>query len=507
MKRCLFFLTFSLLLLALLQVCHESVTAQEPYVWKVWIRQSGCNAQTEGWFRSDGTKASEEFGYPEDLVCYDSHAEQLVNDWYIIPPDGVIYWIRFDWDKDGEWDEIIYNEYISITGNSWSKTYTHSPEEVTIGGALVTGSTPPVQLTFNTIHDWSPSITYSGKWFASGSYENLLWNIYVGPFDGSQLPNKIIVDGGEFQIGDYGTSEGDWLVVFARWYEGYAADVYFYDNYHATEEQVTAALWVDRGPSISRREAWVHPVAYMSYVDDLDPEICTCPLTTPHTVTQLTDNTLWDSDPSQSSGGQIAFGTIPASESDHEIQVYSGGSITRLTYNDIDDAGPSISDDGTRVVWSDNDYMGNTRIWKANSDTSEKSQIASGWDPEISGDGQWVVFVDDRTGNNEIYITSWNNGEAGGVWNLSNDPADDDEPSISSLADDNTYHIVWSSDRASDYEIWGCTFAPPPSAPVGGIVFPVDKFGLLAPYIALASTITIATAATTIYIKRRKKKQ
>jgi len=41
--------------------------------------------------------------------------------------------------------------------------------------------------------------------------------------------------------------------------------------------------------------------------------------------------------------------------------------------------------------------------------------------------------------------------------------------------------------------------------PVGGILVPVDKFVLLAPYIALASTILIATAATAIYVKRRKK--
>jgi len=46
--------------------------------------------------------------------------------------------------------------------------------------------------------------------------------------------------------------------------------------------------------------------------------------------------------------------------------------------------------------------------------------------------------------------------------------------------------------------------------PVGGVWVPVDKFGLLAPYIGLASTIIAATAATGIYVKRvkrRKKKQ
>jgi len=49
-----------------------------------------------------------------------------------------------------------------------------------------------------------------------------------------------------------------------------------------------------------------------------------------------------------------------------------------------------------------------------------------------------------------------------------------------------------------------------PFVEVGGFVVPVDKFGLLAPYFGLASTILVATVATSIYvkhIKRRKEKQ
>jgi hypothetical protein len=42
---------------------------------------------------------------------------------------------------------------------------------------------------------------------------------------------------------------------------------------------------------------------------------------------------------------------------------------------------------------------------------------------------------------------------------------------------------------------------------VGGIVVSLDKFGLLAPYIGLASTIAIASVASVICVKRRKKKQ
>jgi hypothetical protein len=48
------------------------------------------------------------------------------------------------------------------------------------------------------------------------------------------------------------------------------------------------------------------------------------------------------------------------------------------------------------------------------------------------------------------------------------------------------------------------------SSSVGGFVIPVDKLGLLAPYIGLASTLIVATVATAVYVNRvkpKKKKQ
>ncbi|UCE16266.1 MAG: hypothetical protein JSV12_01230 [Candidatus Bathyarchaeota archaeon] len=45
------------------------------------------------------------------------------------------------------------------------------------------------------------------------------------------------------------------------------------------------------------------------------------------------------------------------------------------------------------------------------------------------------------------------------------------------------------------------------SQPVGGIVSPVDKLGLLAPYIGLTSTIVVTTVATAIYVKRVKRRK
>jgi len=47
-------------------------------------------------------------------------------------------------------------------------------------------------------------------------------------------------------------------------------------------------------------------------------------------------------------------------------------------------------------------------------------------------------------------------------------------------------------------------YGEPPA--VGGIWVPVDKLGLLAPYICLAVTIIVATVATATLVKHKKKK-
>jgi hypothetical protein len=42
---------------------------------------------------------------------------------------------------------------------------------------------------------------------------------------------------------------------------------------------------------------------------------------------------------------------------------------------------------------------------------------------------------------------------------------------------------------------------------VGGFVVPVDEFGLLAPYVGLSSTIAVAAVASTVYVKRVKRRK
>lgn len=112
------------------------VTGSGSY-WRTWIRQTaGVRAQSEGWYARDGVLFTDDmWGYPDELICENGYVYQMV----YVPgtPNEAHYWLQIDWDSDGDWDDIYYfPEIVYFTGNSWSKTYTHSPESVTIGGKL-----------------------------------------------------------------------------------------------------------------------------------------------------------------------------------------------------------------------------------------------------------------------------------------------------------------------------------------------------------------------------------
>lgn len=108
------------------------------------------------------------------------------------------------------------------------------------------------------------------------------------------------------------------------------------------------------------------------------------------------------------------------------------------------------------------------------------------------------------SGDNPIYIGNVNRGEsrtvnwtltftASGVFNV--------DVNASGYRQDTGEYV-----EKHGYATVTVVDTPPP---VGGISIPVDKPGLLAPYIDVASTIAAATVVTAIYVKciRRRKKR
>jgi len=64
------------------------------------------------------------------------------------------------------------------------------------------------------------------------------------------------------------------------------------------------------------------------------------------------------------------------------------------------------------------------------------------------------------------------------------------------------YDIIWNGDKV----LTAIADHPVPSG-VGGVWIAVDKFGLLAPYVGLASTTAIGAVATVVYVRRAKRKE
>jgi hypothetical protein len=115
------------------------------------------------------------------------------------------------------------------------------------------------------------------------------------------------------------------------------------------------------------------------------------------------------------------------------------------------------------------------------------------------------AFRGEVSGDQVASATNWPVGHD--VWNDGND-----------IAEFNATQIALAQQNGVTVDNWLYTNGYQPTyvpadaikvvaGGVGGIVVPVDKLALLAPYIALASTILAATAATALYAKRRKKKQ
>ncbi len=167
--------------------------------------------------------------------------------------------------------------------------------------------------------------------------------------------------------------------------------------------------------------------------------------------------------------GQIAFssnrdGHVRNGRPTHEIYVMDadGGNQRRLTNNPASDHSPSWSPDGKRIAFiSDRDGHPHripgwftSEIYVMNADGSNQQNLtnnpADDRDPSWSPDGKRIAFMSRRDGNNEIYVMD---ADGGNQQNLTNNPdpnghPNDEEPSWSP----DGAHIVFTARREAHFE-------------------------------------------------------
>jgi Tol biopolymer transport system component len=168
---------------------------------------------------------------------------------------------------------------------------------------------------------------------------------------------------------------------------------------------------------------------------------------------QLTDSEAWDVVPSISfDGSKVVF----QSDVDGDFEIFiinsDGTNLKQLTSNDIDDYKASINMDGSKIAFlRDAEVFGKSEIFVMNSDGSGVTGLnvfvpTAYYKPfSISDDGSKIAFV--SVEDTEIYII---NSDGSGLKQLTDNNACNEQASISGDGS----KVVFTSDVDGDYEIF-----------------------------------------------------
>src|SRR5918996_1653188 len=153
--------------------------------------------------------------------------------------------------------------------------------------------------------------------------------------------------------------------------------------------------------------------------------------------TRLTSVNASDSDPSWSPDHtKIAFESDRDGNSNIYVMNADGSGLTQLTYEPADDSNPSWSPDGTKIAFNtDRDSTGedfeNQEVYVMNAaDGSNQTRLTYNdvldAGPSWSPDGTKIAFASAKDGNLEIYLM--NAADGSGQTRLTNNTAADAEP-------------------------------------------------------------------------------
>lgn len=210
-------------------------------------------------------------------------------------------------------------------------------------------------------------------------------------------------------------------------------------------------------PTLLPPPPFVGEMLFSTNRDGSQPQIYKANGSTGQTLTRLTFSTgtdvgaVWSPD-----GRMIAFTSNRAGNNEIYVMDSNGGNLVNLTNNTASDQRPAWSSDGLWIVFSSN-RDGNDEIYiMSSADGSQLKNLTNNTSSDTMPFwgilGSWldqkatIVFVSNRTGNNDIYTmtTDGNN-----LVNVTNNPANDIAPVISG-----SNLIAFTSNRSGNNEIF-----------------------------------------------------
>lgn len=158
--------------------------------------------------------------------------------------------------------------------------------------------------------------------------------------------------------------------------------------------------------------------------------------------------------PPQHPDGRIAF------ESDRtgNLEIWTmdpdGKSLYQATRDPASDFDPDISPDGEQIVFTSDRDDFDHELYVMNADGSELRRLTKhpGFDvePSFSRDGKWIAFSSERDGNFDIYMIRPDGSD---LRRVTSDPAADRDPDLSRDGSS----VLFSSDRDGNQEIYRAT--------------------------------------------------
>ena len=166
---------------------------------------------------------------------------------------------------------------------------------------------------------------------------------------------------------------------------------------------------------------------------------------------RVATSTAFDMTPARPSEiGQIAFQGYR--DGDWEIYLMNGdgSGVTQLTDNSVEDTDPTWSPDGSRIAFA-RGPDGSAEIYVMNADGTSPVRLTSDnafdFDPAWSPDGSRIAFVSTRDGNTKIYMM---NADGTSAVRLTSDNAPDSNPAWSPDGS----RIAFGSNRGGIGGIW-----------------------------------------------------
>jgi len=358
------------------------------------------------------------------------------------------------WSPDGK--HILYES--SVSGN-W-EIYIMDPDGLSDNGGKI------IQLTHNDYLDRMPSWSPDGQFIAFISDRDGDFEVFRMRPDGSEQIQLTHNDRNE--IHPYWTPDSRRIVFNSQVRDKRLYDIWIMDRDGAQQEKL---LHDDDLNSYAQMSPDGEMIVFDKWQDndENNGEIYVLEVGTGR-LSRLTENqAIYDGYPTWTPDGRWI---VYASEVGDVFKLFrvrpDGSDHRQLTFGPGSDARPSVSPDGSRILFN-RDVDDNINILVADFPAeSAKAVSATPLNPSVAGDvhpviepviasidayprpspdGRSVAFVSDRSGNLEVYSIEQKTGE---THRLTKNDAADNMPEFSP----DGKKILFMSDRSGNYDIW-----------------------------------------------------